>query len=64
MVAIIHTGWLSQVLRLMPAGLHTALDRWSYRLALRRAAERRSRGTRRSVQESVAPAYQLRPWRD
>ena len=39
---------LSLLLRLLPVSLHRALDAWSYRVALARAARRRSGSRRRS----------------
>lgn len=62
MAAFAQTHWLTQVLRLMPTRLHAALDAWSYRVAQKRAQQRRQ-----AVQPTVPQtptAYKIRPWRD
>lgn len=62
MVALAHRSWVTQALRLMPAQLHAALDAWSYRVAKKRAQQRRV-----AAQPAVAQApidYKIRPWRD
>lgn len=56
MGATAHTHWLSQLLRLMPARLHAWLDRWSYRLALKRAQARRLAARRHAPAEARAGA--------
>jgi len=50
MVAIAPRNWLMLVLGLMPTRLHKALDAWSYRIAQKRAKERRTtRGRPRRI---------------
>lgn len=44
--ALTRTSWLALVLRLLPARLHAALDAWSYGVARKRAARRRSAARR------------------
>jgi hypothetical protein len=41
MTTMVHPSMLSQVLRLIPSRVLTALDAWSYRVALKRAERRR-----------------------
>jgi hypothetical protein len=41
MSTIVHTSLASQILRLIPGRVLTALDAWSYRVALKRAERRR-----------------------
>lgn len=61
MAALAQRSWVTQLLRLMPAQLHKALDAWSYRVAQDRAQRRRM--ARQAPQ--VAPTdYKIRPWRD
>ena len=61
MAALAQRNWLTQVFRLIPARLHVALDAWSYRVAQKRAQQRREAAQR----PATAPiAYKLRPWRD
>ena len=62
MVAVAHVSWLTQVLRLIPPPLLKALDAWSYRLALKRAAKRRLAGGRPVAPEPID--YKLKHWRD
>lgn len=62
MAVLAQRNWLAQVLRLVPAKLHAALDDWSYGVAQKRAQQRRL-----AAQPSppVVPTdYKLRPWRD
>jgi hypothetical protein len=62
MAALAHRSWLTQVLRLMPTGLHAALDAWSYRIAQNRAQQRRLAALPRTPAATID--YKLRPWRD
>lgn len=74
MTATARTHWLSQLLGLLPARLHEALNAWSYGVARQRADKRRQAAGRTSAIAPVAavPAtpdtpdtsYRLRPWRD
>ncbi len=48
MVAVTRTGWLTAVLRRLPAPLLGKLDAWSYRIAMQRAQRRRAAGLRRA----------------
>jgi hypothetical protein len=41
MTTMVHTNLLSQFLRLIPGRIHTALDAWSYRVAVKHAKRRR-----------------------
>ncbi|NPC55281.1 hypothetical protein [Caenimonas soli] len=62
MAALAQRNWLTQVLRLIPAQLHQALDAWSYRVARQRAQQRLLAGQPRKPAAPIA--YKLRPWRD
>jgi len=62
MAALALTSWLTQLLRLMPAQLHQALDAWSYRVAQQRAQQRRLAAQPRTLAAPID--YKLRPWRD
>ena len=62
MAVWIYASWVSQVLRLLPSAVHSALDRWSHRMALRRAAARRDLATQAAAPKGIA--YKLKPWRD
>lgn len=64
MSSLAHTGWLTQALQLMPARLHAALDSWSYKVALQRAARRRQLAQPAAPQSGSLVEYKLRPWRD
>lgn len=48
MAAVVHTSWLTPVLRRLPAPLLAKLDAWSYRIAMQRAQSRRAAGLRRA----------------
>lgn len=48
MTALARTTWLTPVLRRLPAPLLARLDAWSYRIARRRAQQRREAGLRRA----------------
>jgi hypothetical protein len=46
-VAVIHTflvGVTAQAIRILPRGVHTALDAWSRRVARKRALQRQRAG--------------------
>jgi len=62
MVAHAQRSWLTLVLGLMPTRLHKALDAWSYRIAQKRAQQRRLAAQPRTKAAPIA--YKLRPWRD
>lgn len=65
MATIARTHWLTQVLRLMPGRLLSALDAWSYRVARRRAERRRlAISARQARAAAVVAQYKLQPWRD
>ena len=62
MAALAQRSWLTLALDLMPTRLHKALDTWSYRIAQKRARQRRLAAQPRT---QAAPIdYKLRPWRD
>jgi hypothetical protein len=62
MAALAPRSWLTQALGLIPMPLHKALDAWSYRIAQKRAQQRRLAARPRT---QAAPVdYKLRPWRD
>lgn len=57
MSSITRTIWLSRVLRLLSPRLLAALDAWSYRIALRRAEQRRlAAGSRQPVPTLAQPS--------
>jgi hypothetical protein len=62
MAALAQRNWLTQVLRLIPAQLHEALDGWSYGVAQKRAQQRRQASQPRTPTAPID--YKLRPWRD
>jgi hypothetical protein len=62
MVALAPGSWLTHALRLMPAQLHKALDAWSYRIAQKRAQQRRLAASPRPATPPID--YKLRLWRD
>jgi hypothetical protein len=62
MVAIAPRSWLTVVLGLMPTRLHKALDAWSYRIAQKRAQQRRLAGQPGTVAGPID--YEIKPWRD
>lgn len=62
MAALAQRNWLTQVLRLIPAQLHEALDAWSYGVAQKRAQQRRQAA--QPPTPEVPIDYKLRPWRD
>ena len=62
MVAHAQRSWLALALGLMPARLHKALDAWSYRIAQKRAQQRRLAGLPHTQAEPVD--YKFKPWRD
>lgn len=65
MATLVHTSWLTQVLRLVPSRVLTALDAWSYRIALKRAERRRlASNARKARAVAVIEQYKLKPWRD
>ena len=64
MSSLAHTGWLTQALQLIPARLHAALDNWSHKVALERAARRRQLAQPVAPQTNSFAEYKLRPWRD
>ena len=65
MTTIARTHWLTQVLRLIPDRLRTALDAWSYDVARRRAERRRlAMSVRQARAAAVVAHYKLQPWRD
>ena len=64
MSSLAHTGWLTQALQLIPARLHAALDSWSHKVALERAARRRQLARPVAPQTTSLAEYKLRPWRD
>ena len=65
MSSLAHTGWLTQALQLIPARLHAALDSWSHKVALERAARRRQPARPATPLPTTNFAeYKLRPWRD
>jgi hypothetical protein len=65
MSSLAHTGWLTQALQLIPARLHAALDGWSHKVALERAARRRQLARpAASLPATNFAEYKLRPWRD
>ena len=47
MAAVVHTSWLTPLLRRLPRRLLAQLDNWSHRVAMRRAQQRREAGRRR-----------------
>jgi hypothetical protein len=56
---------LIQVLHLLPSGVLTALDAWSYGVALKRAERRRLvSNARQSKAAAVIAQYKLPPSRD
>jgi hypothetical protein len=61
MAALAPRSWLTLALSLMPTQRHKALDAWSYRIAQKRALQRRL-----APQPSTAAPvdYKVRPWRD
>jgi hypothetical protein len=62
MAALARSSWLTLALGLMPTRLHKALDAWSYRIAQKRAHERRLAAQPRTAAAPID--YKLRPWRD
>lgn len=62
MAALAQRSWLTQALGLMPTRLHAALDAWSYRVAQKRARQRRLAALPRTSAATID--YKLRPWRD
>jgi hypothetical protein len=65
MATLARPHFMTQVLRLMPERLLTALDAWSYRVARRRAERRRlAISARQARAAAVAAQYKLQPWRD
>jgi hypothetical protein len=62
MVAHAPRSWLTQALGLMPTRLLKALDAWSYRIAQKRAQQRRLAAQPRT--QAAAVEYKLKPWRD
>lgn len=63
MVKRIRSGWVTRVLRLVPSRVLAALDAWSYRVALERAAQRRIAATRQPGTLAAAQ-YKLEPLGD
>jgi hypothetical protein len=61
MAALASAGWVVQLLRVLPAPLHRALDAWSLRIARRRLEQRWP-----AVPQPPAGGidYKVRPWRD
>jgi hypothetical protein len=59
----IRSSWVSRILRLVPSRLLAALDAWSYRVALERAAQRRLAATRQ-LGAPAATQYKLEPLGD
>lgn len=65
MTTFVQTSWVTQVLRLMPSRVLTALDAWSYRVALKRAERRRlAESARKGRAAAIIAQYKLKPWRD
>ena len=62
MAALAPRSWLTLALGLMPTQLHKALDAWSYRIAQKRAQQRRLAAQPRTAAAPID--YKLRPWRD
>jgi len=62
MAALAQRSWLTLALDLMPTRLHKALDTWSYRIAQKRAQQRRLASLPGTQAEPVE--YKLKPWRD
>ena len=62
MNTLAHNGWLVQLLRVLPAPLHAALDAWSSRLARERLARRRATAQPKTPEAPID--YRLHHWRD
>jgi hypothetical protein len=60
------TGWVVQLLQLLPGPLLRALDRWSHRRAVARQLQRQQAWLDRKapVPVPLATQYKLKPWRD
>lgn len=59
MATRVRISWVTKVLRLLPARALTALDAWSYRVALKRAEQRRIAAKRKASPVAV-PQYNLK----
>jgi hypothetical protein len=68
MGSLVHTTWLAQVLKQLPAPLVRALDAWSEGVARRKSQQRRRSWEARKTAKARAarpPApYRPQPWRD
>jgi hypothetical protein len=64
MTTMVHPSMLSQVLRLIPSRVLTALDAWSYRVALKRAERRRIASTARKNRAAAIIAQYTLPRTD
>ena len=62
MSAIAYSGWFLPVLQRLPTRWLTALDAWSYGMALRQRERRRLARLRPPPAEPTA--YKLKHWRD
>ncbi|HSI52729.1 MAG: hypothetical protein ACAH21_09360 [Ramlibacter sp.] len=62
MSTLAHNGWLVQLLRVLPAPAHAALDAWSSRLARQRLEQRRSSAQPKAPDAPID--YKLKHWRD
>ena len=60
------TGWLGQLLQLLPGPVLRALDGWSHRRAMARQLQRQQAWLARKATPpgDVATPYKLKPWRD
>jgi hypothetical protein len=63
MITLAHDGWLTQLLRMLPAPLHAALDAWSVRVARERLDRRQAAAGQRKAPEAPID-YKLQHWRD
>jgi hypothetical protein len=65
MTTLARPNLLIQVLHLLPSRVLTALDAWSYRVALKRAERRRNASRARKTRAAAVIAqYKLQPVRD
>jgi hypothetical protein len=64
MTTMVHPTMLSQLLRLVPSRVLSALDAWSYRVALKRAERRRLAATARKTKAAAVIAQHQLPLTD
>ena len=61
MTTLAHTSWITQILSLVPSRVLTALDAWSYRVALKHAERRRRAiSARKARAATVVAQYQFK----